>query len=167
MAKPINITEHNRSFTKFLIFFLITLTMAVSAIYFNFQVPNKELAILRDRSDLLRNQQINQENYKRTLNDVIVILDKMDSSGSKAMVESELRIKMDALRNAASIEDSTASQKLNLMIFTLVNKYRDAKFSLFDLKGFDEELKKKNDKIQELNKDLDDCRSRNSFNNPR
>lgn len=164
MSKPLNIQEHNRAFTKFLIFFLVTLTLAVSAIYFNFQVPNKELAILRERSDVLRSQQINQENYKRTLNEVIQVFNKLDSTSSKAMIESELTVKLDALRTAASIEDSTASQKLNQMVFSLVNEYRKAKFSLFDLKGYEQEIKKKNDKIQELAKDLDDCRNRANFN---
>jgi vacuolar-type H+-ATPase subunit I/STV1 len=164
MAKPINIKEHNSAFTKFLLFFLVTLIMAVSAVYFNFKVPNKELAILRERSELLRNQQINQENYKRTLNEVIQVFNKLDSSTSKAMVESELSDKLNALRNAASIEDSTASQKLNQMVFGLVNEYRNAKFKLFDLKDFEQEIRKKNDKIQELSTDLDDCRGRANFN---
>jgi Type VI secretion system, TssO len=164
MAKPINIKEHNSSFVKFLIFFLVTLIMAVSAVYFNFKVPNKELAILRERSELLRNQQINQENYKRTLNEVIQVFNKLDSSTSKAMVESELSDKLNALRNAASIEDSTASQKLNQMVFGLVNEYRNAKFKLFDLKDFEQEIRKKNEKIQELGRDLDDCRGRANFN---
>ena len=138
--------------------------MAVSAVYFNFKVPNKELTILRERSELLRNQQINQENYKRTLNEVIMVFNKLDSSTSKAMVESELSDKLNALRNAASIEDSTASQKLNQMVFGLVNEYRNAKFKLFDLKDFEQEIRKKNEKIKELSTDLDDCRGRANFN---
>jgi Type VI secretion system, TssO len=167
MSKPINIKEHNSAFFKFLIFFLVTLIMAVSAVYFNFKVPNKELAILRERSELLRNQQISQENYKRILNEVILVFNKLDSSTSKAMVESELTSKLEALRTAASIEDSTASQKLNQAVFGLVNEYRNAKFNLFDLKDYEKEIKKKNDKIQELSKDLEDCKGRVNFNNNR
>jgi Type VI secretion system, TssO len=164
MAKPINVQEHNNAFLKFLIFFLITLAMAVSAIYFNFKIPNKELSILRERSDVLRNQQISQEKYKRTLNEVIQVFNKLDSSSSKAMIESELTVKLDALRNAASIEDSTSAQKLNQMVFTLVNKYRDAKFSLYDLKGAEEEIAKRNNKIKELKTELEDCQNRVNFN---
>jgi Type VI secretion system, TssO len=167
MSKPLNIKEHNNAFLKFFLFFLVTLIMAVSAVYFNFKVPNKELAILRERSELLRNQQINQENYKRTLNEIMMVFNKLDSSTSKAMVESELTGKLEALRTAASIEDSTASQKLNQVVFGLVNEYRNAKFKLFDLKDFEQEIKKKNDKIQELGRDLDDCRGRANFNNNR
>jgi hypothetical protein len=167
MSKPVNIKEHNNAFIKFFLFFLVTLIMAVSAVYFNFKVPNKELSILRERSELLRNQQINQENYKRTLNEVMLVFNKLDSSSSKAMVESELTGKLEALRTAASIEDSSASQKLNQVVFGLVNEYRNAKFKLFDLKDFEQEIKKKNDKIQELGRDLDDCRGRANFNNNR
>ncbi len=165
MAKPINIKEHNSAFTKFVVFLLVTLVMAVSAIYFNFQIPHKELAILRERSDVLRNQQINQEKYKRTLNDVMQVFNKLDSGNNKAMVESELTVKMDALRSAASIEDSTAVQKLNQMVFTLVNEYSKARFKLTDFKDYDAILKEKNDKINELRISVEDCKNRANFNN--
>jgi uncharacterized protein YlxW (UPF0749 family) len=165
MAKPLNQKEHNQAFVKFFIFFLITLAMAVSALYFNFQVPKKELAILRERSDLLRNQQINQEKYKRQLSDVMKVFEKLDSSGSKAMIESELRPKLDLLNEAARIDDSTSVTKMNLVITTLVNKYKDAKFSLFDLKDFEQEIAKLKQKNNELDQDLRDCRDRVNFNN--
>jgi hypothetical protein len=165
MSKPLNSKEHNQAFVKFLIFFLITLVMAVSAVYFNFQVPKKELAILRERSDLFRNQQMNQENYKRTLSDVLQVFNKLDSSNSKAMVESELRPKLDVLRNAVNIEDSSnTAEKLNMTIFNLVNKYKDAKFTLFDLKDYEQEISKYKQKITELSGDLQDCRDRANFN---
>jgi hypothetical protein len=164
MSKPLNNRERNQAFIKFLIFFFVTLAMAVSAIYFNFQLPKKELAILRERSDLLRNQQINQENYKRALGDVMQVFNKLDSSSSKAMIESELRPKLDLLRNAVNIEDSTATQKLNMTIFSLVNKYSDAKFALFDLKDYEQEISKCKQKITELSSDLQDCRDRANFN---
>lgn len=139
--------------------------MAVSAIYFNFQIPHKELTILRERSDVLRNQQINQEKYKRTLNDVMQVFNKLDSGSSKAMVESELTVKMDALRSAASIEDSTAVQKLNQMVFTLVSEYSKAKFKLFDFSSYDEELRKRNETIQQLRATVEDYKNRLNFNN--
>jgi Type VI secretion system, TssO len=160
MAKPINIKEHNSSFVKFLIFFLVTLIMAVSAVYFNFRVPNKELAILRERSELLRNQQINQEKYKRTLGEVMAVLSKLDSASSnKAMVVSELTPKIDALNAAASIDDSTSSQRLNKMIFVLVKEYQKAKSDLYDLNDVDKainDLKSENNTLRTRLKDCQD-----------
>jgi Type VI secretion system, TssO len=166
MSKPLNIQEHNASFTKFLIIFFVTVAMVAGALYFDFQVPKKELEILRERSDLLRNQNLAQENYKRTLNEVMVVLSKLDSS-SKSMVESELRPKLDQLFNSASIDDSTSSQKLNKVVFGLVNKYMDAKFKLSDMRNFEEEIDKQKRRNAELQRDLDNCNTKLSFNNQR
>jgi Type VI secretion system, TssO len=164
MAKPINIKEHNSSFVKFLIFFLVTLIMAVSAVYFNFKVPNKELAILRERSELLRNQQINQEKYKRTLGEVMAVLSKLDSASSnKAMVVSELTPKIDALNAAASIDDSTASQKLNQMVFVLVKQCQNAKSDLYDLKDVDKAINDLKSENITLRTNLKDCQDNANF----
>ncbi len=154
MATPINSKEHNSAFVKFMLFFLVTLAMAAGALYYNFKIPNKELSILRVRSELLRNQQVSQEKYKRVLNDVIDMLDKTDSS-SKLMMESELSVKIDALRNVSGIEDSSAAKKLHTSILYLVNKYKEAKFRLFDLKNFEEEIRDKNGKIAKLREDVE------------
>lgn len=155
MSKPINSKEHNAAFLKFVIFFLVTLAMAAGAIYYNFKLPNKELAILRVRSEMLRNQQVNQEKYKRALNEVIETLEKADSSGSKLMVDSELNLKIDALRNASGIEDSAASKKLHQSVLYLVNKYKEAKFRLFDLKGYEDEIREQKNKVTKLKEDLE------------
>jgi hypothetical protein len=167
MQKPINLKEHNRAFVKFIIFFLATLAIAITAVYFNFQLPQKELSILRQRSHLLRTQQINQENYKRTLGEVMQVFNKLDSGTSKAMIESELTVKLDALRTSASIEDSTSSQKLNQMVFSLVNEYSKARFSLFNFKDAEAEINKLKADIKDKSDQLDDCRNKFNFNNAR
>jgi hypothetical protein len=167
MAKPLNIKDHNASFIKFLIFFIITLAMAVWAIYFNFKLPGKELKMYKKDSDLLRIQRVNQEKYKNTLNEIMMTINSLDSNNnSKALVNSELNDKMDDLRRASNIDDSTASQRLNQVIFNMVNAYRNAKIKLDDCKNFDIELAKKEDKIEELRKDLADCKTNGNNNIP-
>ena len=164
MLKPLNAKEHNQAFTKFLAFLLLTIAMVAGALYINFDIPGRELKILRERSDNYRNQMIAQENFKRTLNEFMAIANRSDSS-SKAMIESEARPKLDALRNAVNIDDSTSSTKMNMAIVTMANQYIDAKAKLADLKGFDQEIQKLKAKMAELQRDLDDCRNRVNFGN--
>jgi hypothetical protein len=166
MAKPINITEHNASFIKYLIFFILTLTMAVCAVYFNFKLPNKELKLLRKRDEQFRTQQLNQENYKRTLIDIMQTLKSLDSNNNSGiMVKSELDDKIVDLQRVSNIDDSSAAQRLNKVIFRLVNEYRDAKFKLNEYRDCDKIINDKDVKIAELRKDLDDCKARNPINN--
>jgi hypothetical protein len=162
MAKPINLQEHNSAFFKFLVLFFVTVAMVSGAIYFDFQVPKKELSILRERSDLLRNQNLAQENFKRTLNDVVSVLNKLDSS-NKSMVESELRPKLDLLYNSAAIDDSTSSQKLNKVIFGLVNKFVESKFKISDMKNYETEMDRYKVRNAQLQQDLDNCRTQLNF----
>jgi hypothetical protein len=155
MAQAINLKEHNAAFTKFLIFFLVTVAMVTGALYFDFSTPKRELEILRERSDLLRDQNLAQENYKRTLMETIAVIDRLDSSTSKAIVSSELEPKIAILKNAAKVDDSTSAKNLNEIVTNLVIKYKNARFDFEDSKGFQEELRKKELQIVELKDALD------------
>ena len=158
MSKAVNSKEHNAAFAKFLILFIVTVAMVAGALYFNFSTPQKELEILRERSDLLRDQNLAQENYKRILVETIAIIDRLDSNTSKAIISSELDPKLALLRNSINIDDSTSVKRLNVVITELVNKYKNARFDFEDSRGFQEELKRKDREIVELKDNLDRAR---------
>ena len=158
MSTAINLKEHNAAFIRFLILFIITVAMVAGALYFDFQTPQKELEILRERSDLLRDQNLAQENYKRTLIETIAIIDRLDSNTSKAIISSELEPKMALLRNAINIDDSTSIKRLNVIITELVNKYKNARFDFEDSRGFQVEIRKKDKEIFDLKDNLDRAR---------
>lgn len=157
MASAINIKEHNAAFTKFIIIFIATVAMVTGALFFNFQTPQKELEILRERSDLLRDQNLAQENYKRTLVETMSIINRLDSSNNKQMINSELEPKVAALRNAVNVDDSTAPRRMNEVVTDLVNKYITARFAFEDSKGFQNELLQKDKEITRLRNLNDDC----------
>ncbi len=158
MSTAINLKDHNAAFTRFLILFIITVAMVAGALYFDFQTPQKELEILRERSDLLRDQNLAQENYKRTLEETIAIIGRLDSNNSKAIISSEVEPKIAILRNAVNIDDSTSPKRLNVIITKLVNEYKNARFDFEDSRGFQDEIKKKNREIAELKDNLDRSR---------
>ncbi len=157
MSKAINIKEHNAAFTRFLILFIVTVAMVAGALYFDFQTPQKELEILRERSDLLRDQNLAQENYKRTLIETMAIVSRLDSNTNKQMINSELEPKLAILRNAVNIDDSTAPKKLNIIVTDLMNKYINARFAVEDSKSFQDELLKKDKEITRLQNLNADC----------
>ena len=157
MATAINIKEHNAAFTKFIILFIVTVAMVTGALFFNFQTPQKELEILRERSDLLRDQNLSQENYKRTLMETMSIINRLDSNTNKQMINSELEPKLVALRNAVNLDDSTAPRRMNEMVTDLVNKYINVRFAMEDSKSFQDELLQKDKEIARLRSLNDDC----------
>lgn len=157
MAKPINIKEHNNAFLKFAFFFIVTLGMGIGAIYYNFRIPQKELAILRVRAESYRLQQINQEKYKRSLSEIIDILDRSDSSFSKMMIEGDVKPKIEELRNVSVIEDSSATKQLHQTIIRMVNQFLRAKLSLYDLKDANKAIDDKQREINDLTRQLHTC----------
>lgn len=164
MQKPLNAKEHNQAFLTFLFFLAVTIAMVAGALFINFRVPARELKILRERSDNYRNQSIAQENFKRTLNEFMAVMNRSDSS-SKAMIESEAKPKLDALRNATNIDDSTSDVKLKMVTLTMANQYMNSKLRLADLSDYAAEITRLRNKVAELSRDLDDCRSRINFSN--
>ncbi len=160
MSKAINSKEHDAAFIKFLLLFILTVAMVAGALYFNFQTPQKELQILRERSDLLRDQNLAQENYKRTLLEAMDIINRLDSNNSKAIIASELEPKIVALKNAAGLDDSTAPKRLNVIITSLLIKYKNTRFDLEESKSYPVELKKKENDIMELRQKLEECNNR-------
>ena len=49
--KALNAKERNRAFLKFLLFFVFTLVLVVTAIYFDFKLPLKENSYLQKQID--------------------------------------------------------------------------------------------------------------------
>ncbi len=158
MSTAINLKEHNSAFIRFLILFIITVAMVAGALYFDFQTPQKELEILRERSDLLRDQNLAQENYKRTLLDAMAVVEKLDSTNNKLMINSELETKMSLLKNSINIDDSTSAKRLNAVITLLLNKYVKASFEVYDTKDAQKLLNEKDRQIFELKDNLDRAR---------
>ena len=60
MLQILNSTERNQAFLKFLLFFLITVSLIVWAVYFNVNMPRKENVILKSEVNATRQQESNQ-----------------------------------------------------------------------------------------------------------
>ncbi len=153
MAKPLNLAEHKAAFSKFLLFFFLTVALVSMALYFNFKIPTTELSILRERSELLRNQNIAQENYKRTLMDLIESAKRIDSLGN-SMGQGVIQPKIDKLRNIPNLGDSLSSPIINDVILNLANNYINAKYDLYKVKNSQEKINEADKKIAQLNTDL-------------
>ncbi|HLA57996.1 MAG TPA: type VI secretion system TssO, partial [Puia sp.] len=78
MLKALNAKERNQAFLKFLLFFLLTLVLVVTAIYFDFKLPLKENNYLQKEIDQQRQIEHNQENFVNTMNEAVRLLDSLD-----------------------------------------------------------------------------------------
>ena len=60
MQKPLNTSERSSAFWKFFLFFILSVIMVTSAVYFNFRLPHKENELLKEKAEKMRIQSMAQ-----------------------------------------------------------------------------------------------------------
>lgn len=66
--KPKNSKERRNSFLKFLLIFLVTVGTIVGAVYFNFQISNKENEVLKEQASLVKEELKFQASFANKMN---------------------------------------------------------------------------------------------------
>jgi hypothetical protein len=150
MLKALNAKERNRAFLKFLLFFLLTLVLVVTAIYFDFKLPLKENSYLQKEIDQQRQIEHNQENFVNTMNDAVKLLDSLDKPGTdmtqiNAQLEQKL-LELDGLKQ----KDFSAYGKMDKAI---VEKFLDLGRAKPKLRKLEED----ENKIVQLKADLNEA----------
>src|SRR5450432_2567324 len=150
MLKALNAKERNRAFLKFLLFFLLTLVLVVTAIYFDFKLPLKENSYLQKEIDQQRQIEHNQENFVNMMNDAVKLLDSLDKPGTdmtqiNAQLEQKL-LELDGLKQ----KDFRAYGKMDKAI---VEKFLDLGRAKPKLRKLEED----ENKIVQLRADLNEA----------
>mgnify|MGYP003672431991 FL=1 len=65
--KPKNTKDRRNSFLKFLLLFLLTTGTIITAIFFNFKVPAKENALLKEQSKMVKKEMDFQSKFSKEM----------------------------------------------------------------------------------------------------
>lgn len=84
MQQILNSQDRNQAFFKFLLFFVITLLLVVTAVYFDFRVPSKENDWLRSQLENRQIQEANQAKFVAKMEEVVALFDSLGKSGANA-----------------------------------------------------------------------------------
>ena len=148
--KALNAKERNRAFLKFLLFFVFTLVLVVTAIYFDFRLPLKENSYLQKQIDQQRQIEHNQENFVNTMNEAVRLLDSLDKPGTDmTQIDAQLDQKMIEL-DGLKQKDFSAYGKMDRAI---LDKFLDLKRAKPKLKKLEDD----ENKIIQLKADLNDA----------
>ncbi|MEO6963634.1 MAG: type VI secretion system TssO, partial [Puia sp.] len=82
MQQILNSQERNQAFVKFLVFFLLTVILVVTAVFFNYRLPVRENKMLQDEVDVQRQQEANQQKFVNRMQEAIVLLDSLDANNT-------------------------------------------------------------------------------------
>jgi energy-coupling factor transporter transmembrane protein EcfT len=120
MQTPINTAERNSAFWKFLFFFVLTVAMIVTAIFFNTKLPFVENALLKEKAENANAQSLAQEKFNKSINEVKVLLDSMDKPQAQLnFINDNISNKLTNLNNIYIVDNSVQAGLDKTIISTL------------------------------------------------
>ncbi len=151
--KPKNSKERQIAFLKFLLLFLVTVLTIVFAIYFNYKVPNKENALLKDQVKSVEKEMEFQSNFSDEMTAIKSMIDSLDIPGQNISYQNSLiGGKLAELQKKIPSKDSTYRYD---MYTNIVNLYVE----LHETKGELLSLNDAKSTIEEYKEALDRCRA--------
>ncbi len=164
--KPVNKSQRNKAFFLYILLFLITNSIVVGIVYFNYRIPDAENKYLHNKMDFLALKNEEQKDFLQKMNRVKSLIDTMDTPGiSREYIEQLISTELAVMRTNFAAKDSTyLSDMYNNVIVTYLelkvaksqlNELEDAKS---DIDTYVETIDKLNERIKEVERDLDICR---------
>ncbi len=152
MQQILNSQERNQAFVKFLVFFLLTVILVVTAVFFNYRLPVRENKMLQDEVDVQRQQEANQQKFVNRMQEAIVLLDSLDANNTNLeQINLQLNGKIAELA-VLQQKDNTLYGKLNKVI---VDRFQELQQKQRQL----ESLSDKAGKLASLQSELEKCKS--------
>ena len=152
--RPKNSSERRNAFIRFILFYVITTALIVTAVFFGLQVPFKENRQLQSQLEVVHRER----NFERKLYDLISntrrMLDTVNKAGTNtAVVEGRIieNIKtMDAMIN----KDSTSAKMIYSELVSIFTEATSDKKLIRSSSDKDETVRIKDEQIQELKKNI-------------
>ncbi len=162
MQKPLNTKERSNAFWKFFFFFLLTVAMVTTAVYFDFRLPYKENEILKEKVENIRLQSMAQEKFTNNMLQAKALIDSIGKPGVNVKyIGDEVSNKLTDLRNI-HIGDSSlvgSLDKVVISVFLDYNKLKSEMINLTDAQSQIADLTSRNDRLNaeknQLQRDLD------------
>jgi type VI secretion system TssO-like protein len=168
MEHVTNAKVRNQAFWKFMIFFFVTVVIVVTAVYFDYRVPEKENAMLRERVKDFETRTYNQQQFLSTMEASKNLIDSMGKlSQPDVLLERDIVNSLEKLRQ---YKDSTLYAEMNKEIFIVLDDYNRLNTNFIkskDAKQRADSLQSESDKwyqkYQEAQRSLDILRRGNSY----
>ncbi len=160
--KPLNKKQRNKAFFIYLLLFLITNSVLVGIVYFNYQVPAQENEYLQKKLDYLILKSDEQREFDKKMNRVKSLLDTMDVDGvSIEYMEQLISTELAFMRtNYADKDSSFVGDMYNNVIITYLelkvakSQLRQLDDAKNDIDTYVETIDKLKERLKEVERDL-------------
>lgn len=150
--KPKNSTERRNAFLKFLALFLVTLLTVVYAVYFNYKIPVKENALLKEKVKQVETEMAFQNKFTKEMKAIKAMIDSLDVKGQNIPYQKNLiSARLVDLQKTIPANDSTINYDMYDNIIKLYVEMQETKgeiLSLNDAKNTISEYKLALDRCQ-------------------
>jgi hypothetical protein len=154
MQQVLNGQERNQAFLKFLLFFLVTVVLIITAIFFNYRLPIRENKMLQSEVDIQRTEDVNQQKFIGLMQDAIKLLDSMDKKGTNVgQIDLQVNSKLQELAALQQKDNSIYGQMDKMIIDKLGNLQQDKKLL--------QDARDNTNKLSAAQSDLEKCQSEN------
>ncbi|AUC76941.1 MULTISPECIES: type VI secretion system TssO [unclassified Olleya] len=160
--KPKNNKERRNSFLKFILIFIVTVGTIVTAVFFDFQIADKENEVLKEQAMLVKEELKFQAEFANKMEVVSIMIDSLTAPGATVSFDNaEIGNKLSDLQNSIPRKDSTANYELYDKIIKTFVKLQKSQNRLIGvreveekIKEFEIELKDCDEEVASLNRDL-------------
>ena len=153
--KPKNSKERRSAFFKFLALFVITTLAILFAVYFNFKVPNKENALLKERVKSVEREMEFQNNFSEQMETIKGMIDSLDVPGLNIPYQnSQISAKLVDLQKTIPTKDSTYRYDMYSNIVAVYADLQQSEGELINLKDAENMIKEFKDAYEKCSRDL-------------
>ncbi len=145
---PLNAPERRKAFINFLLFFAITLSVILITVFFSIQVPFKENNKLRKEMDIADNERAFLQSFEVKMQETTNLVDSIIRAQNVFIVQKDIDNNIKTMTNM--ISDSTSVKGICTKIISNLATLRAANEQLRSSSNSNDDLEKKDKRIQQL-----------------
>ncbi|WP_339887643.1 type VI secretion system TssO [uncultured Flavobacterium sp.] len=153
----LNKKERFNAFMLFLLMFLITMIVLITAIFFNYKLPIKENEVLKHENDKMNMQFSFNKEFSNKIEEINKLVDSLDAApDSFQYIEQSINFELVQLKEIIP-NDSIVDPKLYQNVILTYKTYVNTKKKLLQINDSKKEIDKMDKELKELadeNKDL-------------
>ncbi len=157
--KPLNTEERKKSFTSFLLFFIITVLLIIGAVFFGMQVPFKQNERMKAQVARQQQEQAFAESFSQKMNVTAGLLDSLNKAGTQTTIIDGLISNNIKEMNTSLLTDSGANTQLFQNMVQSLNQLQIAKKGLLASSGADQDAAKLQQELTQAKGELAQCQS--------
>ncbi|QCE42472.1 type VI secretion system TssO [Psychroserpens sp. NJDZ02] len=155
--KPKNSKERRNSFLKFILIFILTVGTIVTAVFFDFQIADKENEVLKEQAILVREELKFQAEFANRMERVSLMIDSLTAPGAQVSFDNaEIGSRLSELQSSIPRKDSTANYELYDKIIKTFVKLQKSQNRLIDVREVEEQIKEFEIQLKDCDEEVAD-----------